>query len=125
MGSKMEAVAELLGVKIDEEFDIEGHAYNPHRLTYVEMLDCNGTLESRALVKLLRGEYKIVKRPFKPREGEDYWYVGGVGTICSTSNLHETRDYLRISSGNCFRTREEARAHAEEWVQKYKEFFND
>lgn len=126
--NKWAEVAAIFGLQLNEEFDIEGNEYNPYRFTERGLLDRENDNRSSHAMCLIGeyGEYKkIIKRPYRPKGGEDYWYVGDVGTVCSTINVRWMRDYLRISSGNCYRTREEAEAHVEEWKEKYKEFFND
>ena len=63
----MEKVADMLGVKIGEEFKIEGHSGNvKYRLTEegLEYFSCdNGFTISSTLNRLLNGEYKVVKIP--------------------------------------------------------------
>lgn len=126
MESKWVEVAAMFGLQLEEEFDLRDDAFNPYRFTERGLLDQENELRNLCAIELIDGGYeKIIKRPFKPKEGGKYWYVGDIGTVFSTSNSHWMRDYLYISSGNCYRTREEAEAHVEEWEEKYKEFFND
>lgn len=126
MESKWAEVAAMFGLQLEEEFDLRGDAFNPYRFTERGLLDQENELRNLCAIELIDGGYeKIIKRPFNPGKGENYWYIIADGGVYQTSNVHFTNDYYRITSGNCYRTREEAEAHVEEWKEKYKEFFND
>lgn len=125
MKSKWAEVAAIFGLHLEEEFDIEDDAFNPYRFTERGLLDCGNEIQDGYAGLLIEGSRKIIKRPFKPKEGGKYWYVGDIGNVFSTRNSHWMHDYLYISSGNCYRTCEEAEAHVEEWKEKYRKFFND
>mgnify|MGYP001809833259 CR=1 FL=1 len=59
---------------------------------------------------------KIVRKPWKPRIGEDYWYWdtynGDVEPSCCSFDAEEM-DLSRIAFGNCFETAEDCEAHPE------------
>lgn len=72
------------------------------------------------LKALLRGDLKVAKLPFKPEEGELYYFISlndgdAMGVFyCSGIPYHK----LRVKSGNCYRTREDAEKHSDEWLSK-------
>lgn len=72
------------------------------------------------LIALLRGDLKVVKLPFKPKESETYNYVNFYnGEIVQTIYVENCiSDKTRVESGNCYRTKEEAEKHLDEWMTK-------
>lgn len=81
---------------------------------------------SMTLIALLRGDLKVVKLPFRPKTGEDYYFVDvSTGYVCRTTyglgyrhDVVRIREALRVSSGNCYQTEEEAEKHVDEWMSK-------
>ena len=69
---------------------------------------------------LLKGECEVVKQPFKPNEYDAYYFVNlYFGTVeVSAFSKDFTADVIRVNSGNCYRTREEAAKHINEWMSK-------
>ena len=69
---------------------------------------------------LLRGDLKVVKLPFKPKEDEFYYYVGFYsGDVIGTSyTAYCQSDIVNANSGNCYQTKEEAEKHVDEWMSK-------
>lgn len=73
-------VAEMLGVELGEEFKVsitETFVYkiteNGLRRRYQTDSEWVGS-PPVTLTSLLRGDYSIVKLPWKPKEGEEYWH---------------------------------------------------
>ena len=117
----MPDVAKLLGVELNEEFKLKKHAeiykFTEEGLAYYS----NGSREWRitpfTLNVLLRGEYEVEKLPWKPKDGDKYFYVcwhyfanGAIFTDSSVFKVMYETECLRVDIGNCFRTREEAEA---------------
>lgn len=87
------------------------------------MVDCMGNEAKGWLVYyLLKGEYTLKKRPWKPKNGDKYWFVSANGrvydTALCTSNAYELG---MINIGNCFPTEETAKAKKEEILTKLEE----
>ena len=59
--TNMEKVAEMLGVEIGEEFNVETLHCNPYKFTDEGLTDYNGDIESMVLGYLLHGKLKIEK----------------------------------------------------------------
>ena len=75
---------------------------------------------SMTLRALLRGDLKVVKLPWKPKESGTYNYVNFYnGEIVQTIYVENCiSDKTRVESGNCYCTREEAEKHVDEWMSK-------
>lgn len=80
--NKMKEVAQLLGVELNEEFNIKNMTFNPYRITKMGLFDRDESRSTIALHALLTGEHEIEKsilnksektyleavlRPFKDR----------------------------------------------------------
>ena len=117
----MKQVAEMLGVEMGERFNISG--WNESTKFYIteEGLMREGFTAPRrkAFDKLLTGEAEIIKEPWKPKEGEEYYFVGVNEKILHT-NFEVTMDYAMLLMGNCFRTPKDAKAHKDEVMAKFK-----
>lgn len=63
--------------------------------------------------------------PWRPEEGEWYWYVSDSFAAGSTTYIPNSYcDAARIATGNCFRTKEEAEAMAEKFKKILQEARN-
>ena len=122
----MEEVASLLGVELEEEFRIVNKdcvelCNMPCRITANGLIDKNSESRLHALSKLLEGEYKIVKIPWKPKHGDIFFSVyptnRNVTSMYWSDCLLDTLLYL---SGNCFKTRKEAEANIEAYCNYFE-----
>lgn len=108
-------IARMLGVELNEEFKIEGD-----NRTYWFDLDGLHSGEYVAededdamLHDLLCGDIEIVKLPWKPKKGEDYYTFGGSDGSWRVSQQHWTChpfDLALFEKGWVYRTRAEAEA---------------
>lgn len=66
-------------------------------------------------------KYKIIVPPFKPLNGENYFYVSikDYKVKCNT-NTFDTIDIYNICMNNCFKTEEEAINNTDRIKNKYK-----
>lgn len=127
----MPDVAKLLGVELEEEFNIDSRGKTIYKLTEkglfaLSILNGWEKYEDFLLAALLCGELTIKKLPWKPKNGDTYcsvywerntrtnkWEIGvAVGTFGDRYSQHN----FYADVGNCFRTRKEAEA------QKYEIF---
>ncbi|KAK9680643.1 hypothetical protein QE152_g38918 [Popillia japonica] len=120
MKNLMAEVAALLGVEIGEEFDIPQGVYNPHKITEEGVFDSNGKIKEHRMNRLLTGEWTIIKKPWKPKDGGRFYYVMKNGKIIETrfSDV-DAIDHALLYSGNCFRTEQEAEANREAIMEKF------
>ena len=97
----MAEVAAMLGVELGEEFEIEGRTDD----TFIITKD-NGmiglTYSSRdydaQFLRLIKGESRIKKLPWRPKDGEPYWY----NTRLLAPNLH---GYVEVVRKEIFRSK--------------------
>lgn len=121
-------IREALGLQENEEFNL----INPNEVPFPEHFRFTSNslqihypqgweeAHGMTLRALLRGDLKVVKLPFKPKEGEWYYCVGlHNGHVSGTVYMKRCQsDIVNVNSGNCYRTREEAEKHVDEWMSK-------
>lgn len=114
----MKEAAQMLGVELGEEFEIEGVYGNPFRLTEHGLYDCCDRVASFVLQNLIVGNCVIVKKPWIPKNRELLWTLDGKGDnrelVTDTFYIDYAPDIAALALGWYFRTREEAEAHADE-----------
>lgn len=125
-------VAEMLGVELNEEFDINYMRSYRYMLTEDGMKFKDKSSDtwlgysSPVLSKLLRGDYSIVKLPWKPKADEFYYYYSPYGGItCQEIWLNTLSDYCVWKMGNCFRTKEEAETKGKEIMEKIEKEYRE
>ena len=124
-------LAELLGVEIEEEFQLkqtDGYLkavkYRFRKISnkvQFERQCCSGWTMCSAedLGLLVLGKYEIVKLPFEPKKGEKYFVVSVVDmAVRAFAWDGTTSDYCYKACGNCFRTEAEAEKHKYEIYEK-------
>lgn len=112
----------MLGVELEEEFKLDKHndiyKFTEEGLMYY--LGDNRGWRTAPFTQndLLTGKFEIKKLPWKPKNKDDYWFVGW---LCIDNDWEirafkthfsdaDSVDNLRFAVGNCFRTYEEAEA---------------
>lgn len=132
----MEEVAKILGVELDEEFEIvfpqPSDCKAIARLTQsgVNVVEANVydayNFKAYLLRDLLVGSYTIKRKPWKPENGEYYFYVNANGDECRLQYedgwIHMSdamRHIYNYKLGNCYRTIEEAKANKDKWIAFY------
>lgn len=130
-------IVKELGVEAGEEFNAK-HANIGKILTnskeepaifkfgndglYAKCSDGSGDFFLIGMGNFLKGDYEIVKKPFKPKEGEWYYlfmFCGGDFCVASTEfSKYSVQDLTNAYCGNCFRTKEEANNHKAEIYEK-------
>ena len=130
MVNYMEQVAKMLGVELNEEFEIvfpnnlNCHAtalINSERL-YIKNhnLANQDNWQLTALTHLLNGSYTIKRKPWKPIYYEEYYSIGVGGIVEHGTWLNDFLDFAMYRLGNCYRTASEAEANRDKWVAFYK-----
>lgn len=121
MANLIPQIAEMLGVEIGEEFQVDRYEYNGLTFKFAEnMLMSRSDLKGAEwrityviLSELLGGDAEIVKIPWKPKKGEDYYTFGGSDGSWRVSQQHWTChpfDLALFEKGWVYRTRAEAEA---------------
>lgn len=121
-------IREALGLEENEEFKIKDRkgltVYNKCRFTHKGMqVNITGFWENsknEIVGMLVKGQCEVVKLPFKPKEGELYYYVNlNIGEVMGNYYYSDMNHHvLIVNSGNCYRTKEEAEKHVDEWMSK-------
>ena len=119
MPNNMKEVANILGLDIEEEFEIDGHG-----CTYVLRetgLHEKGIISHpcvKTLSDLLTGNLTIKRKPWRPMMYDTYWVTDGVGTYdkCWDASI---ADWNAYKIGNCYKTQEEAQINKSKWLGFY------
>lgn len=118
----MAEVAKMLGVEFGEEFKVAERGCSYDTLYYLDSRgawDADGQVADAIIPALMTGFYEIVKIPWKPKYGDNYFYLWlstkKIYGDCWTGN---TYDYAIYNLGMCYRTQEEASEHFAEDYKK-------
>lgn len=126
----MPEVARMLGVEIGEEFDViyetgQKSDWGPYKITRDGLVDESGnwTLHETALFNLLKGNYNFQKRPWRPKEGEGYYYIRSTDGFLSMSTFLsvDSTNLSLLNMGNCFPSKDAAEAAVHEMLEKFEE----
>lgn len=127
-------IAKLLGVELGEEFQVKGDDETTYiftddglKITYDGGIGIVEISSDAAFVALVMGKDEIVKLPWKPKKGEDYYTFGSSIGEWEVSRQRWTChpfDLAVLAKGWAYRTREEAESAlpkiAKEMGVKYK-----
>ena len=124
----MKEVAKMLGVELGERFRLydEERGYDADYYfledgIYVDVVGNHYRANSGLLFDIVSGEYRIKHKPWKPEDGDEFYYIDWSGCpvhFCTTGC--DPDDYLNYYKlGNCYRTKEEAEANREKWKAFY------
>ena len=124
----MPEVARMLGVEIGEEFDViyetgQKSDWGPYKITRDGLVNESGnwTLNETAIFNLLKGNYSLQKRPWRPKKGELFWTINGKGNVEKYHFLNDMCDLALLNMGNCFPTKKAAKAAVPEILEKFEE----
>ena len=88
-------IAKLLGVEVGEEFKVKGDDELTYtltddglKITFASGIEISQVSTNSAFVALVMGKDEIVKLPWKPKKGEDYYTFGGSDGIWHISQQH-------------------------------------
>jgi hypothetical protein len=123
----MEQVAKMLGVELNEEFEI---VIPNHSDFEVYAKFCDGDfkitktnflnkydLANDVLRNLLNKKYTIKRKPWKPQYNERYYSIGTGGVLEGGTWLNDFLDIALYRLGNCYKTPEEAALNVDKWVK--------
>lgn len=129
--------AEMLGLELEQEF-ILTDSYGKRKDEYTYKITEDGILYQKeydfwilepsiTLACLLKGLYKAVPKPWKPKDGEDYWYcsVASRPIVVSTIWGGFSGDLCKWKCGNCFKTKGEAMEKGREIMEAIWEEFEE
>lgn len=101
---------EIIGTAIIDEYGFKLLEYNVNYTNFWFQY----TLEN-----LLTGEYTIERKPWKPKDGEEYWLVNQCGDVISFDWIDNFLCITNYKIGNCYRTKEEAEVNRDKWAAFY------
>lgn len=123
-------IREAFGLKVNEEFIVD-HGNIGHKYTYRftdDKIQCYNERDEKfedggclwTLASIVVGQYKVQKIPFKPNEEDLYYFISLDNGDAMGAYYHSDMSHhkLRVKSGNCYCTREEAEKHSDEWMSK-------
>lgn len=123
MMSYMKEVAKILGVELGERFRLYG-LLRPLYYLDEDGLKAVGQVGHfyDELGRIMCGAKKIEKIPWTPKEGEPYWYINAGGKLIQKMPYVSSylTDVLNVRLGNCFKTEEEAKENADNWLRYIK-----
>lgn len=81
-------VAKMLGVEIGEKFNIVGNdgdsiEFSPYKITEEKFVNNMGVKCPSTFTALLCGNYTLQKRPWRPKDDDEYWFVELDGDVPS------------------------------------------
>ena len=124
----MPEVAKMLGVELGEEFEVEGITELKCALSKDGLFVTNADRDyshSVLLKDVLVGDKEIVRRPWRPKRGEKFWFIDiprdESYLVDWCTYVGGSFDIHYILMGNCFPSREAAEAAAPEIVRFYED----
>lgn len=118
----MEDVAKMLGVELEEEFKIGSSdtifKFYKNGLCF----QCGGAWlrADSNLIDLIKGDSKIVKLPWQPKEGDRYYFPAtDFQYSCPEAWDNHPIDFALKEAGMAFKTKEECEAALPELRKKY------
>ena len=127
----MKEIANILGVNLDEEFEIEDDSSgNKFKLTSLGLKCTNKNEKNLHCVELnllLNGSWKIKRKPYKPKQGQEYWWISHNGLVTCSIWDNKITGNLLYKIGDCYRTSEEAEKDKDKWIKFFasKENLNE
>lgn len=128
MNNYMQQIADILGVELGEVFYVrwKGESNSKqkfalsddglYQIAYAGLEEEFGVKSDKVLIRILTGEAKIIKRPWKPDANGDYYkaYRFNDKDIVNVKKVHwfgigNSENLSDWKIGNCFETEEEAR----------------
>lgn len=118
----MADVAKMLGVELDEEFIISCVS-GVYKFTKSGLKVKSGgewIYSNLKLIDFLIGKHEIVKLPWQPKKGDEYYYPGeGFNNVCRALWGNTVFGFAYKEAGLIFKTYEECKAALPELRKKY------
>lgn len=135
--SYWEQFAKMFGLELDEEFSLaksNGEKINKDTykvkvdgLFYKSPFGTNWYREpSKTTYYLLMGDYKVLLKPWKPKNGEMYWHYSEAWKEAISFDWEGgLNDLFLWKLGNCFKTQEEANIKGKEVIEQIRKDFEE
>ena len=110
---KYTEIAKMFGLELEEDFHVTNFL-SSFRFTskglVASTLCMSKEVEDKTLLRLLSGELKVVRPPYRPNRGDRYFsYADFSWDIRCFGWDNLPLDYARLEAGMVFRTQDEAR----------------
>lgn len=106
--NRMSEVAKMLGVDLDDEFEVCGLGRHRYKITKNGLHDTLGQEYYSLLADLLVGRREIGK--WKPATGDEYYCINEFGEVEFDYWHGDIYDLAFATLGNCFKTAEKAKS---------------
>lgn len=129
--------AEMLGLELGQEFVLTD-SYGKRKDGYTYQITKNGMLyksqinddwygeRSETIERLLEGYDKTVPKPWKPKDGEKYWYYSKAFNLAiSRKWIDENYALCLWKCGNCFKTEKEANEKGKEIMKQIQKEYEE
>ena len=129
--------AAMLGLELEEEFSLiksDGTKVNNdfYKISRDGLFYKKGKNDvwlsepSTTLSSLLQGSYKVVHKPWKPKNGEMYWHYSEAWKEAISFDWEGgLNDLFLWKLGNCFKTQEEANIKGKEVIEQIRKGFEE
>jgi len=121
-----EEVAKIFGLELGQKVDVlneNGNRFfnSPYAFRKQGFFNSAQNNSFDTFVGIMSGIYTIKKIPWKPKDGDWFYHIQPNGKIWN-SRFYKTGtlDRLLYKSGNCFKTKEEAKQNATRIVEMLK-----
>lgn len=120
MVNHMGEIANMLGVKLGEEFMCNGKNYYLCQTGLIEIRkDSHGGCDDYTLVNILAGALTIQRKIWKPNEDDIYWHIDAFGNPVLDKWTGHSYDLILYKVGNCYKTEADAKRHRDKWMDFY------
>lgn len=129
--------AEMLGLELEQEFvliDDDGNRKNKYTYKFTEdgvlyksPTFTNWSVNSLGTIgSLLNGDVKAVPKPWKPKEGDRYYYYSATNGLVNYAWWDDLCSELILwKVGNCFKTEEEAKTKGKDIMKAIKKEYEE
>ena len=123
----MKQTAEIIGVELNEEFQVIVPTHLSFEI-YAKFTDDDFKItktnifntydmDNDVLKNLLKKNYLIKRKYWKPKYNEKYYSIGTGGVLEGGTWLNDFIDIALYRLGNCYKTPEEAALNVDKWVE--------
>ena len=135
--NKWKQFAEIFELDLEQEFlltDVDGNTKGEliYKFTEDGLLYKSPTLvkwsksSSGTILRLLNGDYKVVSKPWKPKNEEKHWYYSDVFEEATCITWYSSfLNLLLWKTGNCFKTKEEAEAKGKDIMEQIQKEYEE
>lgn len=129
--------AEMLGLELEQEFsltksngeklDMASYKITKNGIYYQPTKSIDWFEEpSDTLDFLLSGEFVVLPKPWKPKEGDRYCYYSAMNGLVNYARWDDLDiELIFWKVGNCFKTEEEARTKGKEIIEQIKKEYEE